>query len=191
MGEKDKEFLLNLARQSIKYFLENNEILKIDESGLPSHALKEKRATFVTLTINENLRGCIGRLKAIKPLYQDVIENAINSAFYDGRFKPLAPEEFLKIKIEISVLTPPQEITYQTTEELLQKLEPPHHGVIIEKDFHLATYLPQVWIELPLKEEFLTSLCLKAGLSANEWKNNTLRVKIYEVESFEEKNGLK
>ncbi|MDP2856060.1 MAG: AmmeMemoRadiSam system protein A [bacterium] len=191
MGEKDKEFLLNLARQSIKYFLENNEILKIDENGLSSPALKEKRATFVTLTINENLRGCIGRLKAIKPLYQDVIENAINSAFYDGRFKPLAPEEFLKIKIEISVLTPPQEITYRTAEELLQKLEPPRHGVIIEKDFHLATYLPQVWIELPSKEEFLTSLCLKAGLSANEWKNNTLLVKIYEVESFEEKNNLK
>jgi len=187
MSEEDKEFLLNLARQSIKYFLENNEILKIDEDGLPSPALKEKRATFVTLTIDENLRGCIGRLKAIKPLYQDVIENAVNSAFYDRRFRLLAPEELMKVKIEISVLTPPQKLSYQTPKELLQKLESSRDGVIIEKDFHLATYLPQVWIELPSKEEFLTSLCLKAGLKPDEWKNNALDVKIYRVEHLEEK----
>ena len=186
IGEKEGKFLLKISRRAIDYFLKKQDFLTLNEKDLPSPLLKEKMATFVTLKINDSLRGCIGRLAAAKPLYQDVLENAINSAFFDRRFKPLTIEEFPQIKLEISVLGPAKTLSYRNSEELFQQIEPFRHGIIIEKEFHLATYLPQVWEELPSKEQFLSSLCLKAGLPSDEWKNNTLKIKIYEVEHFQE-----
>lgn len=188
LPEKDKKFLLSLARKSIGFFLENNSFLKLSDNEIRSLSpvLKENRATFVTLTENGYLRGCIGHLEAIQPLFEDVIENAVNAAFFDFRFPPLTKKELEKIKIEISILTPPQELKYQNPSELLNLLRPNIDGVIIQKGIYQATYLPQVWEEIPNKKEFISSLCLKAGLPVDIWEKEKLNIKIYQVESFEE-----
>ncbi len=188
LNQKDEDFLLNLARQAIKNYLETNQILKIDEKILENYSpvLKEKIPCFVTLTINDELRGCIGCFQTNKSLCKTVIEMAINAAFFDYRFFPIQKEELNQIKIEISLLTSPKELIYNDASDLLKKLESFKHGVIIKKDFYEATYLPQVWEEIPDKELFLSSLCLKAQLPADAWKKEKLEVKIYEVENFKE-----
>jgi len=188
LTKKDKDFLLKLAHQAIEYYLGNKQILIIDQKKLQNYSpvLKEKIPCFVTLTINDELRGCIGCFQTDFPLYQTVIEMAINAAFFDYRFFPLKKDELNKIKIEISLLTPPQKLFYNNPEDLLKKLEPKKHGVIIKKGPYEATYLPQVWEEIPDKEQFLNSLCLKAQLPFDLWKKEKLEVKIYEVENFKE-----
>lgn len=188
LTEKDEKFLLSLARKSIEHFLKYREVLNVAEEELKEYspAIKEKSACFVTLTINDELRGCIGCFETDKSLYQTVIEMAISAAFFDYRFLPLSEKDLEEVKIEISILTPPRELKYDNPEDLLKKLKPLKHGVIIKKDGYQATYLPQVWEQIPGKKEFLNSLCLKAGLPFDCWKKEKLEVKIYEVESFEE-----
>jgi AmmeMemoRadiSam system protein A len=188
LTERDKKFLLKLARESIKYYLERQDLLTVSAEELKRYSptLLEKLATFVTLTEYEQLRGCIGHLEAIEPLYQDVIENAVNAAFFDFRFLPLDKKELNLIKIEISILTKPQPLDYQTPEDLINSLRKNIDGVIIKKGPFEATYLPQVWEQIPDKEEFLGSLCVKAGLPSDIWKKEKLEVKIYQVESFKE-----
>ncbi|MBW2339981.1 MAG: AmmeMemoRadiSam system protein A, partial [Deltaproteobacteria bacterium] len=145
--------------------------------------------TFVTVTIDGNLRGCIGHIIPRETLIEGIRENALNAAFRDPRFPPLTQEEFDKIGLEISILTPPQELTYTDAEDLLDKLRPGIDGVIIKKGFNEATFLPQVWEQLPDKREFLTHLCLKAGLSAHSWETEKLQVSIYRVQAFEEEES--
>ena len=188
LTERDKKFLLKLARESIKYYLERQDLLTVSAEELKRYSptLLEKLATFITLTEYEQLRGCIGHLEAIEPLYQDVIENAVNAAFFDFRFLPLDKKELNLIKIEISILTKPQPLDYQTPEDLINSLRKNIDGVIIKKGPFEATYLPQVWEQIPDKEEFLSSLCVKAGLPSDIWKKEKLEVKIYQVESFKE-----
>ena len=177
-----------MARQAIKNYLETNQILEIDEKILENYSpvLKEKIPCFVTLTINDELRGCIGFFQTNKSLYETVIEMAINAAFFDYRFFPIQKEESDQIKIEISLLTSPKELIYNDASDLLKKLESFKHGVIVKKDFYEATYLPQVWEKIPDKELFLSSLCLKAQLPADAWKKEKLEIKVYEVENFKE-----
>jgi len=188
LAERDKKFLLKLARESIKYYLDQQDLLSIspDELKRYSPILLEKLATFVTLTEYEQLRGCIGHLEANQPLYQDIIENAVNAAFFDFRFLPLDKKELNIIKIEISILTKPQPLNYRTYKDLLNSLHKNIDGIIIKKDLYQATYLPQVWKQIPEKEEFLNSLCVKAGLPFDIWKKEKLEVKIYQVENFKE-----
>lgn len=188
LSEKEKKYLLSLARESIKYFLKNSDLLQLDFEEVKnlSPNLKENRATFVTLTENGHLRGCIGHLEAFQPLFQDIIENSVNAAFFDFRFPPLAEKELKKIKIEISILTPPRELSYENPSELLVLLRPNIDGVILQKGPQQATYLPQVWEEIPNTEEFLSSLSIKAGLPSDIWKKEKLNIKIYQVESFKE-----
>ena len=175
------EELLKLARESIKSRLEKKE-LKIDEKIKQKY--KEKKACFVTLTLNGELRGCIGSLTARQELWKDVVENAINASFLDSRFYPLTKEEFAQIKIEISILTIPKEIKYKNERDLKKKIL--KKGVILKKNFYSATYLPQVWERLPKEKDFLDSLCLKAGLPPEAWKKEKLNIWIYDVEKIEE-----
>jgi AmmeMemoRadiSam system protein A len=121
----------------------------------------------------------------VKELYKDVIENAINAAFYDPRFAKLTKKEFKTIKIEISVLGIPTKLNYSSEKELLDKLNKNKPGIIIKKGYHQATFLPQVWEELATAELFLSELCLKAGLNSKEWKDN-IDIEIYDVEKFKE-----
>ena len=143
--------------------------------------LKEERATFVTLTINGNLRGCIGMLEACRPLAEDVAENAVSAAFHDPRFSPLSVDEFENLEIHISVLSPPEEITFSSEADLLNQIRPGVDGLILQEGFQKGTFLPSVWDELPETEFFFEHLKLKAGLSAGYW-SDTLRVFRYTTE---------
>lgn len=177
--------MLELARAAIKTELEKGKSLKPNPDSMAEY-LKEKAGVFVTLTLNGNLRGCIGHLTATKALYKDIIENAVNAALDDPRFMPLQQHELEKIKIEVSVLSAPQKLDYRDTDDLLKKITPLKDGVILSKGFYKATYLPQVWEDLSGKEAFLSSLCMKAGLNPEEWKTGSLKVETYSVEKMEE-----
>lgn len=183
--ESNRKFLLELARKTIinrskKVLLTENEINNF------SPELKENRGCFVTLTINKQLRGCIGYILPVAPLYQTVIENAYNAAYGDPRFTPVKKDELEKLNIEISVLTIPEKVKYCDKNDLLCKINSLQDGIIIKKGFSGATFLPQVWEQLPNKEDFLNQLCLKAGLCFNEWESGSLEVEKYNVEAFEE-----
>jgi AmmeMemoRadiSam system protein A len=140
----------------------------------------------VTLTEDGVLRGCIGHILPQEALYQAVEDNARNAATRDPRFRPVRPEELSKIKIEISVLTEPQSLSFTSPVDLLQKLEPGEDGVVLRIGPCLATYLPQVWEQLPDKVEFLNHLAQKAGCGPDDWRGSNVNVSIYHVEAFEE-----
>jgi AmmeMemoRadiSam system protein A len=174
MAEKysdfEKKLMLSLARKSIHHYLEHRKLLPVDRKEIPK-ALLEEGACFVTLRIGKELRGCIGSLEAHRPLLDDLLHNAIASAFSDTRFTPLEENEFHKIGISISVLATPAPLKVKDADDLLKKLIVGKTGLIIRKGYSGATFLPAVWEELPDKADFLTHLCWKAGLAPNEWKN--------------------
>jgi MEMO1 family protein len=148
-------------------------------------ALQRHDGTFVTLTINDTLRGCIGSLTADEPITNSVRRNAINAAFHDPRFPPLTQDEARGIAVEVSVLTEPQLLEYDNPQDLLGKLCPDIDGVIIKKGLSRATFLPQVWEQLPDRQEFLSHLCSKAGLAENCWEEEALQVYTYQAQYFE------
>ncbi|MGD2127014.1 MAG: AmmeMemoRadiSam system protein A [Desulfobacteraceae bacterium] len=185
LTEAEGRYLLSVARQMIEEALfHRKEELSRDSQF--SSKFSEKRGTFVTITIGGCLRGCIGHIIPQESLIEGIRINAINAAFRDPRFRPLSKEEFEKIKLEISILTEPKPLTYSDAEDLLLKLRPCIDGLIIKKGHNQATFLPQVWEQLPDKKEFLTHLCLKAGLGPDEWKSGDLVVSTYQVQAFEE-----
>jgi|SaaInlStandDraft_4_1057021.scaffolds.fasta_scaffold100980_1 uncharacterized protein len=188
MKQESQQHLLNLSRQTLEYYFRTSNKLEIDKSEV-GEELKDSRGTFVTLTKNGELRGCIGHNEAIQPIYLDVIDNTLSAAFEDNRFESLQESELKDLHIEISVLTKPKKLNYSSAEDLLNQLRPLVDGVIIEKGIASATYLPQVWEGWSgdsIKVEFLSSLCQKAGLSQNEWKTGDLEVYTYQAEVFHE-----
>jgi AmmeMemoRadiSam system protein A len=191
MTEKDKltedegKYLLSVARNTIEQRIFNTKDKGQTDAGISDKFL-ERRGTFVTLTKGKNLRGCIGHIIPQESLIEGIRENAINAAFRDPRFPPMTKEEWDRINIEISILTDPRPLSYTDTDDLLKKLRPSIDGVIIRKGYYQSTFLPQVWEQLPKKEEFLAHLCLKAGLGADEWKAGDLEVLTYQVQAFEE-----
>ena len=160
----------------------------IPDNELADPAFQEQRGTFVTLKINNQLRGCMGCLTPSETIIEGVRRNAINAAFNDPRFPALTALELEQAEIEVSILTEPRELEYADGSELLKKLRPDIDGVIISKGMARATFLPQVWQQLPGTEEFLTHLCRKAGLSSDEWEKGTMNVSIYQVQYFHEKS---
>lgn len=182
----DKKFLLSIARKAIQHYLSTGEELKLAPGEVPSKNLVEDGACFVTLRKGEKLRGCIGSLAAHRPLFMDVIDNAISSAVRDPRFPPLAFQELKDVKISISVLTKPKEFPVKSPEELIEKLVPHKHGLIMEQDMMRATFLPAVWDEIPEKEEFLKHLSMKMGLAPDGWKNPKTKFFVYEAIEFSE-----
>ena len=184
---QQQSYLLSLARRTLERFFATREVLDpLFQGDDIAEELKEKCGTFVTLHKNGELRGCIGHIEPVQETYKDVIDNALAAAFEDTRFLPLKVDELPEIKIEISVLTEPQELKYFSVDDLLAKLTPLRDGVIIRKGNRGATYLPQVWENLFGKEEFLSSLCEKAGLQADEWRSGSLQVFVYQAEVFSE-----
>jgi AmmeMemoRadiSam system protein A len=176
-----KSFLLALARQSLEACVTN---VKIQPPINPPYLTLKKHGCFVTLTEHDRLRGCIGYIEGIKPLYQAVIENARNAALSDPRFPEVTTAELPLIKIEISVLTPPEPIIYKTPQELLEKIVPGKDGIILQNGFKQSTYLPQVWEQLPDKIQFLENLSVKGGMNPDGWK--TASVKRYRAIHFQE-----
>lgn len=181
--------LVELARSTLMeklgLTLAPSEIERM-RSALSDPSLQVPCGTFVTLKHRGRLRGCIGSLYASDPLTEGVRRNAINAAFHDPRFSPLTESELGQIEIEVSVLTEPQPLVFSDPEDLLRKLRPNVDGVIIRQGYAGATFLPQVWGQLPQKEDFLGQLCLKAGLPRDAWKRGTLQVSTYQVQCFEE-----
>lgn len=187
LNQTEKKFLLELVRRTLIRYFSTGKTLQLQPSEVPSKKLTETGACFVTLHKNGNLRGCMGTLEASRPLVFDVIDNTLNSAFNDPRFPPLSIPELEKVKISISVLSAPKPLPVKDSKDLLRKLKPNKHGLIIKKGWARATFLPIVWEQLTTKEEFLGHLCLKAGLEANAWQNTEgMEFSVYEAEEFAE-----
>ena len=156
------------------------------DARLADPALQARCGTFVTLKIDNQLRGCIGSLSATSPMVAGIRDNALNAAFHDPRFPPLRKKELNRVHIEVSVLSEPVPLSYTDADDLLSRLRPGTDGVIIKKGLASATFLPQVWEQLPQPEAFLTHLCMKAGLPAGQWREGDLTVLVYQVQYFEE-----
>jgi uncharacterized protein len=185
MKTEHKNFLLKLSRESLFYYFKNFEYLTTPEDKVPD-ILRNQGASFVTLTLRGMLKGCIGRMVPERPLYLDVIQNTYDAAFNDYRFDPLKKENLKDIKIEISVLSPLVKLNYKDSSELLEFLEKNKPGVYIKSGNYSSTYLPQVWEQIPEPDEFLTELCIKAGLTGGHWMGKKLEVFSYTVENFSE-----
>jgi uncharacterized protein len=180
----EQKLLLNIADQAIKYGLEHRDIMPINLQDYPQK-LQQPGACFVTLKMNNLLRGCIGSLEAHEPLAINVAKNAYAAAFEDPRFVPLTAEEYPQLTKHISILTAPQPMHFTSEEDLLRQLRPKIDGLILMEEGYRGTFLPAVWEELPDPKIFLQHLKLKAGLPQNHW-SNTLKVSRYTAESIEE-----
>jgi uncharacterized protein len=181
-----KRFVASLARNAIISELDGFPL----ETGKVPDEAERKAGTFVTLTLSGLLRGCMGQLDAHTEIYRGVIENARLAAFHDARFDPLRKDELDKISIQVSILSPLREIVCEDPGELCSRLGKEKPGVVLEADGHRATFLPHVWEELDGVEEFLSTLCSKAGLPPMYWRDRLgeLTFQTYSVDSFSEGN---
>lgn len=177
LSPEQQRQLINLARESIAYGLETGRVFSVDAQAYPE-PLRRVVATFVTLRHEGRLRGCIGTLEAHRPLVVDVAEHAYAAAFRDPRFPPLSAAELPELEIEISILSAPEPLHFNSEAELLRRLRPGVDGLILEEDGRRGTFLPSVWESLPQREEFLRQLKVKCGLPPNYW-SPTLRAYRY------------
>jgi AmmeMemoRadiSam system protein A len=182
LTEKQGSVLLRIARAAIAKRLglewelpQTNEAVFTEASG-----------TFVTLKLNDKLRGCIGNIEPVRSLLDGILGNAVNAAFQDYRFSPLSLEEFEEVIVSVSVLGPACKLTYADADDLLAKLRPGVDGVILRHGVRSATFLPQVWEQLTDAEQFLSHLCLKAGLTKEFWRSGEAEISVYQVQSFTE-----
>jgi AmmeMemoRadiSam system protein A len=182
--------LINLARQSIF------EHLGLVEQVPPQAAVADpsqpcyqvRYGTFVTLKKAGRLRGCIGNFGSGQTVWSGIRGNALKAAFEDPRFPPLTAAEAPRISLSISILGEPKPLAYRDGPDLQAKLRPRVDGVIIRKGPAGATFLPQVWQQLPRSEDFLSHLCRKAGLAPDAWRHTRLEVYTYQVQYFEEQD---
>ena len=181
----DRRYLLGLARETVRAVAAGGSPPKVSTKDLAPEFTAPK-GCFVTLTRHGSLRGCIGNLSARGPLVNAVIDNARSAALNDPRFPPVSPGEVGQLEIEISVLTTPRPLPFSSSAELLEKLRPHEDGVVLQIGDRAATYLPQVWDQLPDKVEFLNSLAEKAGCDRPDWRLPGTSVLIYHVEAFKE-----
>lgn len=182
LNEIQKKQLHEVALQSIKYGLNNNRPPEINTSDYDND-LQVKRATFVTLQKNKQLRGCIGILEPVRPLVADVSHNAFAAAFSDNRFPPVKSDELMQLDIHISILGTPEELVFDSENDLLSQLRPGVDGLIMQEGTLKGTFLPSVWESLPEKHDFINHLKTKTGLPAGYW-SDSLKVQRYTVEDF-------
>jgi len=173
LTEEEKRILLKIGRTALE---ERVGIRKERKFKIPQQLMRPA-GVFVSLHKEGQLRGCIGYLEPIKPLPQAVAECAVAAGLEDRRFSPISKDELDKIQIEISVLSKPEPAE-------IEKIK--GRGVIISLGKRKATFLPQVWKELPEPEIFLSHLCFKAGLSPDAWKSKNLQIYVYDAEVFSE-----
>jgi len=188
LTEGEKGFLLDLARQTLFWYLKDRSKPEVDVKALPE-GVKAPLPCFVTLEKRGyGLRGCIGMFEPSSPLYANVISRAIAAATQDPRFTPVTLQELRNIRIEISVLTLPEALPFSSPQDLLNKLRPLKDGVILKTRYGSSTFLPQVWEQLPDKEEFLAHLCMKHGAPSDTWKKDwkNTEVEIYHANVFSE-----
>ncbi len=185
ISKKNQIVLLSIARDSLEMMVREKKFFRVDGQMLDDE-LRQDGASFVTLHRAGRLRGCIGTLVAMQPLYQDVAEHAIAAGTQDYRFPVVSVAELSGLQYEISVLSQPEPLPYESTQDLLNKLQPGVHGVVLVSGHNRATFLPQVWQSVPTKEEFLDHLCVKMGLPAGAWRKEHFDVSVYEVQEFAE-----
>jgi len=184
---KHGRVLLDLARATLNdHFGRTGAAAKAMALAATAPELQAHCGIFVSLKTGGRLRGCIGSLVGRAPLAEGVRTQALNAAFHDPRFESLSAEELDRVNIEISVLSPPQPLAFSDSADLLKKLRPHVDGVTIHHGHASATFLPQVWDQLPRAQDFLSQLCLKAGLAADAWRKGGITVEIYQVQYFEE-----
>ena len=177
------DVLVAIARAAIRSELGLGETAATDHASLAAPA-----ATFVTLRRGDLLRGCIGTVEPRRPLGEDVRANAVAAAFHDPRFPPLAAHEFADTAIEVSLLGPSEPFPCANEDDAAARLQPGIDGVILQCGRHRATFLPQVWQQVPDPREFLVALKRKAGLPAGGWNNVTLAR--YTVSKYSERAHL-
>ncbi|MGD8784021.1 MAG: AmmeMemoRadiSam system protein A [Thioalkalispiraceae bacterium] len=182
LNQQEQEQLIDVAKQSIKYGLEHGERLEVDSNDYPA-SLTPRRATFVTLKKNSQLRGCIGTLTAHAPLVIDVADNAFSAAFKDPRFPPVTEKEFNDLQYHISILSEPEPMQIKNEQDLLDQLRPGIDGVVLHEVSRRSTFLPSVWESLSDPKSFIENLKLKAGLDKDYW-SDTIHFERYTVEEF-------
>ncbi|MCW8930187.1 MAG: AmmeMemoRadiSam system protein A [Gammaproteobacteria bacterium] len=178
----EQQLLQRIAKESILSGLKKQQPLTLILSNYPE-VLQKKRASFVTLKINNELRGCIGTLTPHRPLIEDIAHNAYAAAFQDPRFPALSPTEYEQLDYHISILSDTSLLQFDSEEALIAQIRPGIDGLVLSDNNKQGTFLPSVWEQLPEPEEFLQHLKHKAGLPANYW-SDTLQVSRYTVESF-------
>ena len=176
----EQETLLQVAHAGISHGLSSGTPAPIDLAGY-SNSLRIRAASFVTLKSAGALRGCIGTLEAIRPLVEDVNENAFAAAFRDPRFPPLSDRELGELHISISILSPPEPMAFRSEPDLLEQIRVGIDGLILEEGYHRGTFLPAVWEALPEPQSFFRQLKIKAGLQPDYW-SSTLRIYRYHAE---------
>jgi AmmeMemoRadiSam system protein A len=161
--------------------------LSIDKNDylLSDSMLREKKASFVTLTIHGHLRGCIGSIIATRPLIDDLISNALSAAFHDPRFSPLSVSEWQSTAVEVSLLSDPEPVIYHDTAELRKIIRPKIDGVILRLQQYQATFLPQVWDDIHDFDAFFSHLGMKAGIGSEPLSYHP-DIYTYQVEKFSE-----
>jgi AmmeMemoRadiSam system protein A len=184
-SREEREQLLRLARRSLTEVVTNDTLPEVKANAFPQK-FAEVTGCFVTLTEHGRLRGCIGHIQPQEPLYKAVMDNTLNAAKRDPRFNRVRPDELSQVEIEISVLTVPEPLAFSSPEDLLAKLQPHRDGVVLQMDGRGATYLPQVWEQIPDKTQFLDTLAQKAGAAAGDWRAPGTQVFTYRVEAFKE-----
>lgn len=181
------DIVIALARAAISAALNRPENFDLEDALKTYPTLKENGAAFVTINTKSNgqLRGCIGSLHAHRPLYEDIIHNARAAALSDPRFLPLSAEELDQVKLEVSILSEPQILNYTDIEDLKSKIVPFQDGVVLKLDSRQATYLPQVWEQLPQFDDFFSNLCLKANLGIDCLSQHP-EISTYTVKKYKE-----
>lgn len=187
---EEQRTLLRLAREALEYGVRGEPLPPLDSSDLTPR-LCEAGASFVTLTEDGQLRGCIGALEPYQPLAEDVREHAVAAALEDPRFPPVSDRELNRIEIEISRLTRPVPLAYRDAKDLLSKLRPHVDGVVLRDAFRRSTFLPQVWEKIQDPAEFLCNLCYKMGADPDLWRKKHLDVLVYQVEEFHESGTVR
>lgn len=176
--------LLRIARKTIADSCRQGLPPEVADASYPA-AFYEHRATFVTLQKHNDLRGCIGSLQVRRSLVEDIVHNAFAAAFRDPRFHPVTEAELGDISVEISILSPMTEMTVHSEDDLLKQLIPGEDGLLIESSQHSATFLPQVWEQLPNPRQFLQHLKQKAGIPIDLWPDD-IKCSRYQCHKFKE-----
>lgn len=183
---EEGKFLVKLARQTVESYLRTGEKIPTPTT---TERLRERRGVFVTLTKNGELRGCIGHPLPTMPLVEAVMDAAISSATRDPRFPSASAEELRDIKIEVSVLSEPEVIKVKNPREYPKYVVVGRDGLMIEWSGYAGLLLPQVPVEYKWDaEEFLSHLCMKAGLMPDHWLRKDVSISRFSAQIFAEKS---
>lgn len=184
LSDDEKDTLLVLARETLSNYARGKDAPEIPAL---SPRLTSERALFVTLLTCGKLRGCMGSIYPHASIVQDVLTHTIVAGFKDPRFAKVEAKELANILIEISLLTTPERLYYNSVEELLANMRPHIDGMALITDERRSVLLPQFWADYPAKPQFLNQLCIKLGARADLWKDEPLELYTFQVDRFQEK----